>query len=238
MLQSNYDRAMRATKYTEFAKCFSQGCNRCSLSEHIGNYPVLYRGNPESKMMLIGEGPGKVERELGKAFVGPAGNLLDAMFNAIGISTEQDMLLSNVIFCRPVAPESSGKQNYTPKREQIVRCWPFTRRAIEIVDPDIIIACGLPAARELLDDHTISMREIEGRWLKNNIFIIRHPASILHLSIDPEAQKQVKQKVWEYLQHFRDTYLSKGITYNVTKRTRHSNSDIRGRERHTSTMGQ
>lgn len=238
MIQANYEKTMRAETYLEFASCFKDGCNRCSLSEHIGNYPVLYRGNPEAKIMLIGEGPGKVERELGRAFVGPAGNLLDAMFDAVKISTEHDMLLTNCIYCRPVAPESSGKQNYTPKREQIVRCWPFTKRAIAIVNPDIIIACGLPAARELLDDHTISMREIEGRWFKNNIFIIRHPASILHLSIDPEAQKQVKQKVWEYLQHFRDTYPMKGKAENAIKRTGYSNSDIRGRERHTSIVGQ
>ena len=63
MKQENYNRAMaEVDSYQTFAECFRSGCNRCSLSVHQeGHPPVLYRGNPEAKIMLIGEAPGRTE---------------------------------------------------------------------------------------------------------------------------------------------------------------------------------
>lgn len=202
-----YDKIMSSGSYPEFANYFSAGCTRCSLSEHEGNYPVLYRGNPESNIMLIGEAPGLRERELGSPFTGPAGQLLDKMMNAIGLDTNNNMLITNITYCRPVAPRNSGRQNYTPKITQVSRCWPFTRKAIEIVKPKIVIACGLPAAKTILGDSTIRMKDIEGSW-RNNIFIMRHPAAVLH-ERDRAAQQNTKNKMWEYLKYFRSTYKKK-----------------------------
>lgn len=201
-----YNKALQSTTYTEFASCFNKGCSRCSLSNHEGNYPVLYRGRPEASIALFGEAPGLRERELGKPFTGPAGSLLDDIFRAIGIDTNKELFISNITYCRPVADVGSGKQNYTPKLEQIVRCWQFGKKALELLNPKIIIACGLPAAKVLLGDETLRMGEIEGRWLKDNIFIMRHPASILHQSNYPDVQHETKRKVWEYMKHFRDSY--------------------------------
>lgn len=207
MRQEQYKKAMEATKYEDFASCFDSGCTRCSLSKH-DNRPVIYRGNTKSKILLLAEAPGAKEDQLGKPFTGPAGQLLDRIFYAIGLDTNEDMLLTNVVYCRPVASQYSGKQNYTPKKEQTVRCWPFTLHAIKILEPKIIIACGRTALCALFDDNSLRMSDWEGRWNKN-IFCILHPAAILHQSFDEELQQQTKARVWRYMQLFRDTYKDK-----------------------------
>jgi len=195
--------------YRDFVACFEGGCTRCSLSEHEGNYPVLYRGNPDADIMLVGEGPGLREREQNSCFVGPAGQLLDRIFASKGVEmvTNSHLLITNIVYCRPVAPANSGKQNYAPKTEQIARCWPFGRRAIELVDPAIIICCGLPAAETVLGlTKKIPMKDLEGQWLRQSngrwIFIMMHPAAVLHQSSDPERQLQTKLKIWGYMQLF------------------------------------
>lgn len=91
--------AMEASVYADFTKCFNNGCNRCTLSYHRSNYPILYRGNPDSKIMLFGEAPGLQETRQGKPFVGPAGELLDKIFSLINIDTNKDMLLTNICYC-------------------------------------------------------------------------------------------------------------------------------------------
>jgi DNA polymerase len=182
-------------------------CSKCSLAEDPENYPVVYRGKP-SDIALIGEAPGKQERIEGKPFVGPAGVLLDKIFEAVGIDTE-DMFITNVVWCRPVAPYGSGRENFTPKVEQIKKCWPSTLDLLARVQPKIIIACGLPALKAITGMSSPRMRDYEGQWLDQGdrrVFVMRHPASILHLSHDPQEQRRVKQQVWQYMQHFRDTY--------------------------------
>ena len=193
----------------DFITAFPATCNLCSLSEHAGNYPIIARGNTRSDILLIGEAPGKEERERNTCFVGPAGRMLDDMFRAIDIDTSNDMLLTNILFCRPVAPYGDNRQNYTPKVEQIKTCWPFTQKIIELMNPKIIIACGLLALKKIMDTTKVRMGDKEGTWdIKDSraIFTMRHPASILHLSRDPQEQQRVKAKVWNYLQKFRDTY--------------------------------
>jgi len=205
-----YQKAMIARSYPEFADCFKEGCSRCSLSDHPGNRPVLYRGRPDAPIALFGEAPGREEQRTGIPFVGPAGELLDRILNAIDINTNTDMCITNIVYCQPRAENGSGRQNYTPKTEQIVRCWHFGKKALELLNPKILIACGLPAAHTLLDDQSLKMGEIEGRWLGSRIFVMRHPASLLHLmSHDKDAYLTARAKVWEYMQRFRDTYRDK-----------------------------
>ena len=199
---------MDASDYRTFASCFNEGCSRCTLSDHNVK-PILYRGNPDSSIILIGEAPGAKEDELGSPFTGPAGKLLDKIMSAIGLSTDRDMLLTNVVYCRPVAPNYSDKQNYTPKTEQIARCWPFTKRALEILGPKIKILCGRVALCAYKEDNNLRMWNNEGKWIEPDVFVMTHPAAILHKTNWPEEQMKMKTKVWEYMQHFRDTYKEK-----------------------------
>jgi uracil-DNA glycosylase family 4 len=212
MRQELYNKAIAATTCQEFAECFISGCNRCSLSEH-DNHPVIYRGNPSSKIMLIGEAPGAKEDANGRPFSGPAGQLLDRIFRAVDIDTDNDMFLTNIVYCRPVAPKYSGKQNYTPKKDQIIRCMPFTDKLIEIINPDILIACGGPALQSLMDDNSLRITSLEGTWMTHKtgkpLFCMLHPAAILHKAPFPDEQKVMKTKVWKYIQEFRDEWKNK-----------------------------
>lgn len=182
-------------------------CKDCSLCDW--HKPIIYRGDRSASIALVGEAPGKEEEKENLPFVGPAGQLLNKIFDAIGLCTE-DMFITNVLWCRPRAPEGSGRQNLSPKIKQIKKCWPYTRDLLEILEPKIIIACGLPALKSITGMHNPRMKDYEGRWIDGNsqtkIFVMRHPASILHLSKDSEEQHKVKKQVWQYMQHFRDTY--------------------------------
>jgi DNA polymerase len=219
MKQEIHSKMMETDKYETFASYFSQGCSHCTLSTH-DNRPVVFRGNPKAPIVLIGEAPGAKEDQDGKPFMGPAGQLLDRIFHSIGINTNTDMLLTNTVYCRPVAAKFSGRQNYTPRKEQTARCWPFTKRALEILSPKIIIACGRTALHSLFGDNTAKVSEWEGRWSWYTggerhwskfipIFTMVHPAAILHQSYDPEKQNETRAKVWKYMQYFRDTYKEK-----------------------------
>lgn len=208
MRLESYQRAMEASDYRTFANCFNDGCSRCTLSDHDVR-PILYRGNPDSSIVLIGEAPGAKEDEIGIPFTGPAGQLLDKIMNAIGLSTDRDMLLTNVVYCRPVASQFSGKQNYTPKAEQIARCWPFTQRALELLKPKVTILCGRVALCAYKGDSTLRMWQHEGRWVEPRTFVMMHPAAILHKTNWPQEQMEMKSKVWEYMKYFRDTYREK-----------------------------
>jgi DNA polymerase len=207
-----YKQAMETTVYQQFCNAFKFGCSRCTLSDH-GCPPILCRGNPDSDILLVGEAPGLVEQQQMKPFVGPAGELLDKIMAAIGLSTEDDMLITNCVFCRPVARQYSGRQNYTPKKDQIVRCWPFVERIIELTKPQVIIACGRTALSQLTGDTNIRIGPWEGRWLKYKdeipMFVMTHTAAILHKAPWPDEQRQMKIKVWKYMQYFGETWKEK-----------------------------
>jgi len=218
MQKEKYNKAMETSSSVgDFLSCFDSGCSRCSLSDH-DNQVVIARGDPKAKIMLIGEAPGAKEDQCGKPFTGPAGQLLDRIFDAIGMKTERDLFITNIVFCRPVAPWNSKKQNYTPKQEQIVRCMPFTDRLIELVDPDILIACGGPAMKNLMDDQSMRVTQWEGKWLTHRtdrkLFCMLHPAAILHKAAWPDEQRQMKTKVWNYMQEFRDEWKRKATQNN------------------------
>lgn len=195
-----------------FVSAFEGGCTRCTLSN--SNKPIIYRGNPESKILLIGEAPGMVEEEDGKPFVGPAGKLLDKIFSAIDIDTNEDMCISNAVYCRPAAPKGFGKQNYTPKEEQINICRDFVDNFIRIINPKYIVAAGRTAMISLMNDNTARLREWEGRWTwytrfgENNqeipMFVMTHPAALIHLRASSEKDFEEKRKqVKRYMEVFK-----------------------------------
>src|SRR3990167_574867 len=129
----------------------SNGCDLCPLgSQRELNGPVVFRGNPSSHRMIIGEAPGKIEDTEGRPFVGPAGVKLDEILRCAGIDTNRDFYIGNIIKCRPIAPSNSGKENLTPTVEHVNACRPFIVREIELVQPDIIVLQGLSAVRALL----------------------------------------------------------------------------------------
>jgi len=181
-------------------------CTRCELYSGC-KQKVLYRGNPNADIMLIGEAPGLEEDRLGIPFVGPAGKLTNKIFESIGLDTEKDMYISNVVKCRPTAKPGTGRQNNTPNKEDHRdKCKPYVMREIELVDPKVIIACGLTAAKSVFNfmEKTM-MKHVSGKFFNNytidelknrELFIIYHPAALLR-------NQELKRTMWKHIKILR-----------------------------------
>jgi DNA polymerase len=116
---------------------------------------VFADGNPQAKLMLVGEAPGRDEDIQGLPFVGRSGQLLDKMLAAIGLD-RSSAYIANIIPWRP-----PGNRTPTPQESQI--CLPFIRRQIELADPDVLVCLGGPSAQTLLGVKEGIMRT-RGRW--------------------------------------------------------------------------
>ena len=154
---------------------------------------VVYDGNLNGKVMLIGEAPGKDEDQQGIPFVGRAGQLLNKMLLAINLQRE-DVYITNVVNWRP-------PDNRTPNDEEILEFLPFLQRQIDIVKPKFIFLLGGVAAKAILST-PLALGKLRGKWheykslnLDGSIPTIAsyHPAFLLR-------SPQYKKHSWEDLQ--------------------------------------
>jgi uracil-DNA glycosylase len=174
-------------------------CTRCVLHKQGRKQIVFGVGNPTAELMFVGEGPGADEDAQGEPFVGRAGQLLNNMIKAMGISREQ-VYIANIVKCRPPG-------NRTPEREECVTCSPFLMRQIAVVKPKVIVALGAVAAKTLLAMNA-SMAQLRGRfydfrpagvrsndpnWDGCKLAVTYHPAFLLR---DPRQ----KGEAWKDLQ--------------------------------------
>ena len=144
--------------------------------KQIAHNTVIYDGNLHSKIMLIGEAPGQEEDIQGKPFVGQSGLLLNNMLKAIGLS-RSDVIISNIVFCRPPA-------NRNPSNEEITLCLPFVHRLIKIVKPKVILLLGSVAAHSILNTK-IPISRFRGKVneiMGCKVISTYHPAYILRSS--------------------------------------------------------
>jgi uracil-DNA glycosylase len=160
-------------------------CQRCKLCS-TRNSIVFGVGAEDAPLMFVGEAPGEQEDRRGEPFVGPAGELLDKMIEAMGWS-RQSVYIANILMCRP-----PGNRN--PQPDEVERCLPFLNAKIATIGPRIIVALGRPAANTLLGmDAPIS--SLRGRFHDRNgvrVMPTFHPAYLLR-----EADK--KREVWSDL---------------------------------------
>jgi uracil-DNA glycosylase len=126
----------------------------CALKKNATNL-VFGDGNPKAKVVLIGEGPGAEEDRQGLPFVGPSGQLLDKMLASIGLDRQQ-VYISNTVFWRPPG-------NRTPTTAETALCMPFVERLMELIDPEILITLGGPAAKVMLAE-TAGVGRLRGKW--------------------------------------------------------------------------
>ncbi len=131
-----------------------QGCRKCGLCE-TRNRTVFGRGSPSARLVFVGEAPGFEEDRQGVPFVGPAGRLLDKMIHVMGLGRE-DAYICNVLKCRP-------PNNRDPAADEIAACGPYLMRQLAIIQPEVIVALGAPAARLLLDTGD-SIGRLRGRF--------------------------------------------------------------------------
>jgi uracil-DNA glycosylase family 4 len=132
------------------------GFDGCAL-KGTARQLVFADGNPRSRVMFVGEAPGRDEDLEGLPFVGRSGQLLDRMLAAIGLD-RTGTYIANVIPWRP-----PGNRTPTPQETSI--CLPFTRRQIELANPDVLVCLGSPAAQALLEAKEGIMKT-RGRWFK------------------------------------------------------------------------
>ncbi len=127
----------------------------CTLKATATNL-VFADGNPEARVMILGEGPGAEEDRRGLPFVGASGRLLDEMLACIDLDRES-VRISNVLFWRPPG-------NRTPTPAEIAACLPFVERHIELVDPSYLLLLGASSVKTLLAKRD-GILKLRGRWL-------------------------------------------------------------------------
>jgi len=162
-------------------------CTRCPLAFQGRHTIVFGDGNPDARLMFIGEGPGADEDAQGLPFVGRAGQLLNNMIAAMGLQ-RSDVYIANIVKCRP-------PQNRVPDPEEANTCTQFLFRQIDIIRPQVIVALGATAATYLLGGKSplarLRGRLHEARGAK--LIVTYHPAYLLR---DPTQKKEA----WKDLQ--------------------------------------
>jgi len=161
-------------------------CHRCELARER-THIVFGVGNPEAKLVFVGEAPGRDEDREGEPFVGRAGQLLTRIIQAMNLTRDQ-VYICNIVKCRP-----PGNRN--PMPDEIATCSPFLKRQLTTIQPDFICALGKFAAQTLLDT-TVPISKLKGHfhdYMGIKLMPTYHPAYLLR---NPEK----KRDVWENMQ--------------------------------------
>lgn len=167
------------------------GCQACALCESRKN-TVFGVGHTSAEWMIVGEAPGEQEDKQGEPFVGAAGQLLDAMLQAIGLTrseadTARQVFIANTLKCRP-------PRNRNPLPEELAQCAPFLHRQIALVRPKVLLAMGRFAIQQLLgrDEPIGRLRGQVHDYHGTPVIVTYHPAYLLR-------QPTEKAKAWEDL---------------------------------------
>jgi uracil-DNA glycosylase len=158
-------------------------CQRCRLATTRKTI-VFGQGNPNARLMFVGEAPGADEDEQGLAFVGKAGQLLTKIIEAIGMRRE-DVFIANAIKCRP-------PQNRNPEPDEVLSCQPFLEKQIDAIRPTVLVGLGKFGAHWLLKtaEPITRLRGRLGQYKGITVMPTYHPAYLLR---NPGAKKEV----WE-----------------------------------------
>lgn len=148
-------------------------CTQCALAESRTQV-VFGVGDPEARLMFVGEAPGKNEDLQGEPFVGAAGRLLDSLLEEVGLS-RSDVYIANVLKCRPPG-------NRDPRAEEIDACKGYLREQIRLISPEVVVTLGNFATKLLLNTE-VGITRLRGRphrwWLGAVLVPTFHPAAAL-----------------------------------------------------------
>jgi DNA polymerase len=159
-------------KYTEL-KAVAESCQRCRLAKSRTQV-VFSDGNPQARLMVVGEAPGANEDRTGLPFVGQGGKFLDLLLGAVDLSRTDSVYICNVLKCRPPG-------NRDPMADEIELCSPFLKRQIALVAPEVILAVGTFAA-QLLTGTTRPLGKLRGSVYAYEgvpLVVTYHPAALL-----------------------------------------------------------
>jgi uracil-DNA glycosylase len=184
------------------ASIVASACRKCAIGYERRNN-VYGEGDPCARLMVVGEGPGETEDQLGRPFVGRAGQLLDRMLAAIELA-RAEVYICNTVKCRATLPGPNGPRNRAPEPEEMENCRPFLDEQIEIVSPHVILALGAPAAKSFLG-RDFQITRMRGRWYvgprDTPLMVTFHPAYILRQTGGEIGA--VKRLVWNDLKAVR-----------------------------------
>jgi DNA polymerase len=169
-------------------------CLKCPHLAARRHTVVFGVGNPEARVMFVGEAPGEEEDLQGEPFVGRAGQLLTKMIVAMGLAREQ-VYIANILKCRPDMPPGSPG-NRKPTRQEMDTCLPYLRAQIDVIRPEVMIALGATAVEGLLGP-VGTIGKLRGNFLEYRgipLMPTFHPSYLLRNQSNTE-----KRKVWEDL---------------------------------------
>ncbi|MDD3580316.1 MAG: uracil-DNA glycosylase [Desulfobacca sp.] len=170
-------------------------CQRCKLSR-TRRHLVFGAGDSQARLVFIGEGPGEEEDLQGVPFVGPAGQLLDRLFDRLELE-RQEVYITNIVKCRP-----PGNRN--PEADEISACLPFLKKQLQAIQPRIICTLGRIATQVLLETPA-PLSRIRGQWQKwQDIQVMPtfHPSYLLRFPAE-------RKKTWEDMQKVMSRYRAK-----------------------------
>ena len=174
-------------------------CQKCALCQ-TRTKSVFSGGVPNHKLMLIGEAPGFFEDQQGEPFVGKAGQLLDKIFESVGLSRQKDIYICNTIKCRP-------PNNRDPLPEEKNACREYLDAQLDILRPKIILLCGKVALKSFIDTD-LGITKVRGQWFDGpngaKMMPIFHPSYLLR-----NAQKtpgSPKWLMWQDIQEIKRIY--------------------------------
>jgi DNA polymerase len=201
LFDGELNQILSADTYAEFSERLSKyNCKRCTLC-YSRTKIVIDRGSPQADIFVISERPGENEDITGRAFTGRAGELLDKMFEAIDIDSNQHLLITNVVKCKPEIDRS-------PIKDEVEACFPFLEKQIKLVKPKVVVLLGAVAVKWVDSSRTdIKMEDEAGRFFELPRFpgvqfmAMYNPAFLLR---DPRK----KVDAWEHLKNLQ-LYLKK-----------------------------
>ncbi|CUS03619.2 Uracil-DNA glycosylase, 4 family protein [Candidatus Promineifilum breve] len=168
-----------------------------------GTNMVIYRGNPQARLMIVGEAPGTEEDRQGKPFVGRSGQLLDQILRSADFDPDKDVFITNSVFRLP--PGDDGKPLRKPTSDEIAYYKPYLLEIVRLVDPLLMLLTGNVATESLLGQTGITRLRgqwfrVDGRWAMP----IFHPAYLLrNPSREPGSPKAL---MWQDIKEAKRKY--------------------------------
>lgn len=175
-----FERILSRGTYAEFSESLAaSGCPRCALSKSRTRI-VVDRGNPRAKILVIGEAPGETEDREGRAFVGRAGRSFDETMASVGLDTDRDFLICNVVKCRPPG-------NRRPAAEEAEACRPYLLKQISFIAPRAVVVLGATALKSLAPSKSkFCMKDEAGCFFRTEelpgipCMVLYHPAALFY----------------------------------------------------------
>ncbi|MDX1918869.1 MAG: uracil-DNA glycosylase [Candidatus Caenarcaniphilales bacterium] len=173
----------------------AKACTKCPLCK-TRTEVVVFDGNSQAKLMLIGEGPGEQEDLSGLPFVGKAGQMLDKILDAVKIDRKNDTYICNIVKCRPPA-------NRVPTPQEMEACIPYIEDQIRLVGPKIILLLGATAVTGILKLKSPRITALHGKWIEGSGDLLRerkimpfyHPSYLLRNQSREEGSP--KWQAWQ-----------------------------------------